>query len=234
MPSLPGVASGVTVRSSIRKRRAMSPTCSVVTRKPTISRGRSASLAPGGTPSCGTTRAIARNQGAPPERTKADSAVPLSSGTASSSRLIDGDRLGLEQPASPGPPPPQPIGAPRGWTMISHVEGADLRRRADVRRHPFGVPGQDLLVGVGPDRIVEQRRLGPLDEGLDAPGDHAARGGLRHQVLLAGHPPGGGERRGHQQHDRDHRERKLPREHGRHPAGARATCSACSQASLRI
>ena len=64
--------------------------------------------------------------------------------------------------------PPSRSARRAGGTMISHVEGADLRRRADVRRHPVDVPGQDVLVGVGPDRVVEQRRLGPLDEGLDA------------------------------------------------------------------
>ena len=67
--SSPGAGSAPTVRLSIRNRRPMSPSSSVVTRKPMTSRGRSASATPAGTPSCGTTRAIASNQSAPPERT---------------------------------------------------------------------------------------------------------------------------------------------------------------------
>jgi hypothetical protein len=110
------------------------------------------------------------------------------------------------------------------------VEGFGIRRGADVLRDPADVARQDVLVGGGPDRVVEQRHLRLLDEGLDAAGHHAPRGRLRRYVLLAGHPERRDQRGDHQQDDPEQGERQLPREGHGHLAVWRAHCAVLPQA----
>ena len=191
-------------RFSIRKRRPMSPSSSVVTRKPMTSRGRSASADARRQPVLGhhparsqATRARRRSGRrrlrrcrCRPERRRAAGWRWRSPSGSSRSALRAAAGVPAERRAAPG------------GRMTTRSKVADLRRGADVRRDPVDVAREDVLVGVGPDRVVEQRRLGPLDEGLEAAGHHPARGGLRRHVLLAGHPERRGQRRDHQQDDR--------------------------------
>ena len=102
----------------------MPPSSFVVTSKPMMSRGRSASARSAGNPSWGTTRATASNQSAPPERTYAVSAVPLSIGTPASSRLTVAIADGSSRSACGPPLRSQPNGAPRRGRMTTRSKVA--------------------------------------------------------------------------------------------------------------